>query len=682
MTRVFHYWILVYLVCICPLVAAPIKLQPGSATTGEDSRFAQAVDGIDSQENGWIVPLSTAQSGTFRCVPAMDAGRLRFSLSFSSERPNGTFAEFSISVTTDANPSADSQWEPIFPTGFAADQGWMERSYPHLRIMGSPAQTRVQLDAWLSLDRVTGIRVESWSSPTEGAGSAVLTELRVDNAASGSTNVALGCPVTASHLLVGKQCAEFLTDGLTGSFAYPPEGKLGRSFFFEIDLRHVRELDHITVRSRAEAVAMNRSTDLLLQLFDEKPGVHTPPTWSGQKPESAATQQPGAVQVFRSSVGKGVFRGRYLRVSSTSETPFSPQIAEVEVYESLVPSGVQVMADDYTIRDGATARIPAGINWLTFTLSLPTPPNEAILGRRWRILGANDKWMAANAVGGMESRGLLPGDYIFEAQLRHTDLEWNSVPCRLPLHVLAPWWKNPAAQISIVFAMTAIAALLAWQISRGRMARRLVELERRQELSRERARIARDMHDVVGARLTQLAMMQELFAAEHPQSAEAQKQLKRLTGTARETISALDETVWAVNPRNDTLQNVADYLCHVATEYFTPLKIVCRQDVPLECPAVEVVSQKRHQLFLAFKEALQNIAKHAAASTVSIILRHESGKFLVRIEDNGRGLPANLVGSEKDGFANMTERLTSIGGTCRVAARPDGGTFVEMQIPL
>jgi signal transduction histidine kinase len=102
----------------------------------------------------------------------------------------------------------------------------------------------------------------------------------------------------------------------------------------------------------------------------------------------------------------------------------------------------------------------------------------------------------------------------------------------------------------------------------------------------------------------------------------------------------------------------------------------------MEWPVIAVGAQKRHQLLLAFKEALQNIAKHAAATQVTLTLRHEPPNFVVRMEDNGRGLPAEFAGAGKDGFCNMQERLASVGGTCAVRSGAGGGTLVEMQIPL
>lgn len=179
------------------------------------------------------------------------------------------------------------------------------------------------------------------------------------------------------------------------------------------------------------------------------------------------------------------------------------------------------------------------------------------------------------------------------------------------------------------------------------------------------------MHDVVGSRLTQLTVLHEIFSAEHALGPEAAGGLHRLNATAREAVAALDEVVWAINPRKDTLANVADHLCHCATEYFRPLEIACRLEAPAEWAPLQVRAQIRRQILLAFKEVPQNELKHAAATEVTLTLRFEAPELVVFLEDNGCGIPEDPAGMEKDGLSNMRERLQSVGGFagCRPARR-------------
>ena len=664
------------------MMAATVKLEPVEASTPANSKFAEAVDGIEAPENGWVVPQSEPQSGVFRCVPPMPAGRVRLWLVFNSGRKDGYFGEFSFSVTTDPKPSATSHWSPLFPVSFNSENVSFERAYTHLRAMYKLVNARVTVDSlWVDAP-VTGIRIETWPTATGPSGEGILSEVRMERLPMGTTNIALGCPVTASHDLPDKQYPEFLTDGLSGSYAHPSVARV-EGFYFQVDLRRTCDIDHIALRSRAQSGTMGRFTHLHLQLFAEEPNSDSVPVWTAQVRQNGSIPEPGTVDVIRSTDGDGNFRGRYLRISSTSPTNFSPELAEVEVYESIVAPGVQVRANDQTVNmDHKSARISADANWLNFTLQQPPVRDGLTLGWRWRIVGFGDNWSPANPKGVVETRGLPPGHYLFEAQLRHTDFEWNGAPLRVPLVIVAPWWQKPAAQWVGAVVLAGMAALLAWWIARRRLASRLAELERRQALSRERARIARNMHDVVGARLTQLALLHELVSTQQELPESARGKLHELSATAREAVSAMDEAVWAVNPRNDSLQNVADYLSHTTSDYVRPLEIGCRLHLPETWPEMEVGAQKRHELLLAFKEALHNVVKHAGATRVILTLNYAAPNLVLWLDDNGRGLPDDTTGAEKDGLLNMEARLAAVGGTCRVANRPEGGTRVEMIVPI
>jgi len=234
-----------------------------------------------------------------------------------------------------------------------------------------------------------------------------------------------------------------------------------------------------------------------------------------------------------------------------------------------------------------------------------------------------------------------------------------------------------------VWLVGAAALLLGVQLSRSISRRRIAALEAQTALAEERSRIARDMHDEVGARLAQLAVLQDVFAREHPMPKSAQESVRQLASVARQAVASLDEVVWMVDPQNDTLASTAEHLAQYATDYLAPLKISCRLEAPIEWPKLEIRAQVRHELILAFKEALQNVVKHAAATRVTLTLRHEDGQFLVRLTDNGRGMVhLDPSAAGHDGLRNMSARLGSIDGTCEIQSSTTGGTTVELRVPL
>ncbi|HSJ04848.1 MAG TPA: histidine kinase, partial [Verrucomicrobium sp.] len=664
--------------------AVKVPLTAVESTTTADARaLSKTVDGVEAGLTGWAVPAQTdrTHSAVFRCNPPINRASLRLWLSFLSGHADSGFHEFAIAITRDAQPSLTGKWEPLSPTWFNSTEGELTRVDGRIRAVGDANNPVYRIDTASTPAGVTGFRIDVFPRPSV-AGESLLTEFRVERQDVNTTNIALGCPVTSSNPVYTDQRPEFITDGLTGTMAHPQVPDLGEKFYFEVDLRRVATLDHISLRNRADGRATERLSRILLELYVDPPATGAKPVWSGRYRDDGSYPEPGQTGVVRAAAGSGPFRGRYLRISSRSSVAFSPQIAEVEVYESLVPTGVTVTAGNHHLPPANAYEIPGGAPWISFAIVHPKMPTPILLGRRWRISGYHNEWLPVPGTGVVESRSLPPGNYVFQASLRHTDLEWNDASLMVPFIVPLPFWERPVVRILAVLLAVVLASLMAWRLARRRMILKLAELEHRQELERERARIARDMHDVVGSRLTQLTVMHEIFAAEHPLSGDAGQKLQALGETARAAISELDEAVWAVNPRNDTLPSLANYLCHIATEYLRPLGIACRQEVPELWPEVPVLSHHRHELLLAFKEALQNVAKHSQATLVTITLSYQAPQFHVRLADNGRGLPDELSGPEKDGLANMEARLNGIGGKCQVKTGAEGGTVVDMQVPL
>ena len=152
---------------------------------------------------------------------------------------------------------------------------------------------------------------------------------------------------------------------------------------------------------------------------------------------------------------------------------------------------------------------------------------------------------------------------------------------------------------------------------------------------------------------------------------------------SREMVTSLDEIVWAVNPANDSLPNLANYLCHFAEEFFRSTPIRCRLDVGEVLPTASLTSEVRHNLYLAVREALNNIAKHSQATEVWLRIHfQEPGKLCLTITDNGRGFSSTPDGLSGDGLANMRRRLMQIGGHFECENQAGGGVVCQFWLPV
>jgi signal transduction histidine kinase len=220
-----------------------------------------------------------------------------------------------------------------------------------------------------------------------------------------------------------------------------------------------------------------------------------------------------------------------------------------------------------------------------------------------------------------------------------------------------------------------------------KMQSQLEIVEGQRAIERERSRIARDLHDDLGASLTQIALLSELAKADLAQPELARTHLNQIFTSVGGSVRQLNEIVWAVNPANDTLEHFTSHICKFAQDYLSLAGIRCRLDFPESVPSFPMPSPERHNFFLAAKEALHNIVKHAQAGRVWLRLKLDSGVLTLLIEDDGKGCGAETVtvtsiGMAGDGLSNMQKRMEQLGGRFAQQSRPGSGTTVRLVLPL
>ena len=196
-------------------------------------------------------------------------------------------------------------------------------------------------------------------------------------------------------------------------------------------------------------------------------------------------------------------------------------------------------------------------------------------------------------------------------------------------------------------------------------------------------RIAQDLHDDIGASLTHIALLSELAQKDFNKPIQAKAHLDQIFRSARTVIRSLDEIVWALNPKNNTLELLVVYLCTYAADYLRSASIRCRLDMPEDVPILPLPSEVGHHLYLAVKETLHNVVKHANATEVWLRLRFAEATITLTIEDNGQGFQmGDQVPPDADGLGNLSRRLGKIGGQCEQRSEQGKGTTTTFTIPL
>jgi signal transduction histidine kinase/ligand-binding sensor domain-containing protein len=306
---------------------------------------------------------------------------------------------------------------------------------------------------------------------------------------------------------------------------------------------------------------------------------------------------------------------------------------------------------------------------------------------KYRLDGIDKDWVDAGPKRTAFYSHLAAGTYRFRVIACNNDGVWNLDGAALAFVVAPYFWQTWWFVGSSVIAALGAAAFAARYFTRRRMQRQMEEMERRHALERERARIAQDIHDDVGASLSRIAMLSQPARSELGEPARAAAVLAGIYTTAREVTRALDEIVWAVDPSHDTLESLVDYMGKFAQEILAAAKVRCRLDLPVDVPPWPLTAEVRHNLFLAFKEALNNAVKHAAASEVRVALQLRADAFVLVVKDNGRGIENARTAPDQagrlasgHGLHNMRTRLARIGGHCEITSEPRAGTSVAFTV--
>ncbi len=329
----------------------------------------------------------------------------------------------------------------------------------------------------------------------------------------------------------------------------------------------------------------------------------------------------------------------------------------------------------------STLRLPPDHRRLEFeftVLSFAAPENVSF---QYRLDGLDEHWIE-NAATRMVSYSRLPaGDYTFRVKASNRDGVWNETGAALAFTVEPFLWQTWWFRLAVVTGFTAAVIALARYISFRRLRRKLQALERRAALDQERARIAKDIHDDVGASLTHVTLLSRLAQRDSTEPAMVREHVGQIATAARSVTDSLDEIVWAINPRNDTLPHLVNYLAKYARDFLTAADLRCELDLPESPPARVLSADVRHNLFLGVKEALNNAVRHSQASAVKLAIANSATALTVEVSDNGRGFGQPPDDDCADGLRNIRQRLAAIGGECRIESRVGTGTRVTLVLP-
>lgn len=355
----------------------------------------------------------------------------------------------------------------------------------------------------------------------------------------------------------------------------------------------------------------------------------------------------------------------------------------------------QVKTDAGTVAPGQPDQrinLPLGQRRLQIAFNAPCLRAAHRVRFKYRLEPVEPGWVDSTDDREAVYAQVAPGNYTFRVIACNEDGVWNLTGAAVVITVPPFLWERAwFAPMCWAGGAGAVAAMVLVTMRR-RLKLRLERLQQQRALEQERARIARDIHDDLGASLTRITLLSDSAQSDLGDSAQTASLLGRIAVTARDLTRAMDEIVWAVNPKHDRFDSLINYIGKFAQDFLSDGNIAYRLEVPPQLPHWPIRSQMRHNLFLALKEALHNVLKHAAAKKVRIVLTVEDERFRLVVLDDGRGFATGSTPPAPDspvlrleggnGLVNMKARLEEIGGQCEVRSEPGAGTSVTFTVPV
>lgn len=423
-----------------------------------------------------------------------------------------------------------------------------------------------------------------------------------------------------------------------------------------------------------DQVAAGRLKTVQCRVLDQSDGLTSLDLSAGTQPNGCQT--PDGRRWFATSGGLAVVDPSRIRVNRVPP-PVLIETVQVDartIYDD--PSGWNAAHQESRLE------IPPGAAQLQIAyvaLNLEAPQRVRF---KYQMVGLDAQWREVGNRRDLDFFHLPPGDYEFRVTACNNDGFWNDEGATLRLRVLPFFWQTWwFASLCWLGGFTVVGAGIVAGLRR-RYQQRMAVLRQARLVEMERARIAQDLHDDLGSGLTEITTSCALAQDESLPPAEGRVYLTEISARAQEMVTALDEIVWAVNPKNDNVKSLASYLCHFAGQFLRNTSLRCRFNVAADLPMLPLNTQQRYGLLLAVKEALNNAIKHSGGSELHLSIRLEGQILQIEIRDNGRGFADGETVPGADGLENMRNRLQQLGGRAQITGTPGTGTRVEFRLPL
>jgi signal transduction histidine kinase/ligand-binding sensor domain-containing protein len=337
---------------------------------------------------------------------------------------------------------------------------------------------------------------------------------------------------------------------------------------------------------------------------------------------------------------------------------------------------------DTTISEKKAIELSYKDNMITFEFAALNFTSPAKNQYAYQMAGFDTGWVYCGTERKATYTNLDGGHYVFKVKGSNNDGVWNEAGTSIAVIITPPlwatWWFRGFAFMTLLIT---VGGTIRY-VEKRKLMRRIEQLEQEGALERERTRISQDMHDDVGARLTEIGILSEMVKKDIVGGGRAATHAQRISEASREVIANISEIIWAINPANDSVDDLAAYLRQYASRYLEPTSVKPRFDFPDEMPFHQLTAEQRRNVFLVVKEALNNVVKHSGATEVLTKLDFPVAGIGISIDDNGRGFDTAMPSRFGNGLRSMEKRMADIQGMFAVHSEPGKGTRIVLSIPM
>ena len=309
-------------------------------------------------------------------------------------------------------------------------------------------------------------------------------------------------------------------------------------------------------------------------------------------------------------------------------------------------------------------------NTIELEFMAPYYGNASTVQYRYRLRGIDTTWINNGTSNTVRFAALPPGNYAFSVAASINNIDWyeSSEPVSFFIH--PPFWKTWWFMMLMAFTIIALLYILYWY-----------EFKKRLEMERMRLKISRDLHDDVGSVLSSINISSEVALRQGVQDHQLHQFLSRIKESSALSMESMSDIVWAINPVNDSLDKILARMREFAGDICEPKNIDYHFSISPDLNHVRMDLNKRKDLYLIYKEAINNAVKYSVCTRIEIKLERRRQTLILRVADNGKGFDQHSV-KVGNGLKNMQERANEINASITIQSAPGVGTIVELVIPV